>query len=152
MLSPYRVIDLACDRGISCGQILADLGADVIQVEPRSGSAVRREGPFYRDEPGPERSLTFWAYARGKRSIALDLDDPRDREVLQRLIAGADFLIEAETPGRFDALGFGDAALDALQPGLCTSRSRRWARRTEVGLGSYRSHVDRRVGARPSER
>jgi crotonobetainyl-CoA:carnitine CoA-transferase CaiB-like acyl-CoA transferase len=118
MLSPYRVIDLACDRGILCGQILADLGADVIQVEPRAGSAARRTGPFYRDEPGPERSLSFWAYARGKRSIALDLDDASDRDVLRRLIAGADFLIESEPPGRLEALGFGDAALEALQPGL----------------------------------
>lgn len=118
MLSPYRVIDLACDRGILCGQILADLGADVIQVEPRGGSPARSIGPFYRDEPGPERSLFFWAYARGKRSIALDLDDARDREVLRRLVAGADFLIESEPPGRLEALGFGDAALDALQPGL----------------------------------
>jgi len=118
VLSPYRVIDLACDRGILCGQILADLGADVILVEPRGGSALRRAGPFLRDEPGPERSLAFSAYARGKRSIALDLDDARDREVLRRLVAGADFLIEAESPGRLDALGFGDAALDALQPGL----------------------------------
>ncbi len=118
MLSPYRVIDLACDRGILCGQIFADLGADVIQVEPRGGSAVRREGPFYRDEPGRERSLAFWAYSRGKRSAALDLDDARDREVLRRLIAGADFLIESEPPGRLEALGFGDAALEALQPGL----------------------------------
>jgi crotonobetainyl-CoA:carnitine CoA-transferase CaiB-like acyl-CoA transferase len=118
VLSPYRVIDLACDRGILCGQILADLGADVILVEPRGGSALRREGPFYRDEPGPERSLAFWAYARGKRSVALDLDDARDRDVLRRLVAGADFLIEAEPPGRLDAFGFGDAALEALQPGL----------------------------------
>jgi crotonobetainyl-CoA:carnitine CoA-transferase CaiB-like acyl-CoA transferase len=118
VLSPYRVIDLACDRGILCGQILADLGADVIQVEPRSGSALRSAGPFYRDQPGPERSLSFWAYARGKRSIALDLDDARDRDVLRRLVAGADFLIESEPPGGLDAIGFGDAALEALQPGL----------------------------------
>src|SRR4029453_7277270 len=114
MLSPYRVIDLACDRGILCGQILADLGADVIQVEPRGGSALRRAGPFYRDEPGLERSLTFWAYARGKRSIAPDLDGARDLEVLRRLVGGADFLIESEPPGRLEALGFGDAALEAL--------------------------------------
>jgi crotonobetainyl-CoA:carnitine CoA-transferase CaiB-like acyl-CoA transferase len=118
VLSPYRVIDLACDRGILCGQILADLGADVIQVEPRDGSALRRSGPFLRDEPDPERSLAFSAYARGKRSVALDLDDASDREVLKQLIAGADFLIEAEDPGRLEALGLGDAALEALQPGL----------------------------------
>jgi crotonobetainyl-CoA:carnitine CoA-transferase CaiB-like acyl-CoA transferase len=118
VLSPYRVIDLACDRGILCGQILADLGADVIQVEPRAGSALRHTGPYWRDEPDPERSLAFWAYARGKRSVALDLDDARDRDVMRRLVAGADFLIEAEPPGRLAARGFGDGELDALQPGL----------------------------------
>jgi crotonobetainyl-CoA:carnitine CoA-transferase CaiB-like acyl-CoA transferase len=118
VLSPYRVIDLACERGILCGQILADLGADVIQVEPRAGSALRREGPFFGGEPGDERSLTWWAHARGKRSIALDLDDAHDRERLCALISGADFLIESEPPGRLDALGLGDAALEALQPGL----------------------------------
>src|SRR5262245_8565842 len=79
---------------------------------------MRRTGPFYEDLPGPERSLSFWAWARGKRSIALDLDDAHDREVLRRLVAGADFLIESEPPGRLDALGFGEAALEALQPGL----------------------------------
>jgi crotonobetainyl-CoA:carnitine CoA-transferase CaiB-like acyl-CoA transferase len=118
VLSPYRVIDLACDRGILCGQILADLGADVIQVEPHGGSTLRRAGPFHRGEPGLERSLSFWAYARGKRSAVLDLDDASDREVLRRWIAGADFLIESEPPGRLEAQGFGDDALDALQPGL----------------------------------
>ena len=118
MLSPYRVIDLACDRGASCGQMLADLGADVIAVEPPDGAAARREGPFLGDRAGPERSLAWWATSRGKRSIALDLALPADRAVLRRLVAGADFLIESEPPGRLEALGFGDAALEALNPAL----------------------------------
>ena len=118
MLSPYRVIDLAHGRGVLCGQILADLGADVIAVEPAQGAATRARGPFYEDRPGPERSLTWWAYARGKRSIALDLDRPADRETLGRLIAGADFLIESEPPGRLDALGLGRDELAARNPGL----------------------------------
>ena len=49
MLSPYRVIDLADDRGIFCGRVLADLGAEVIKVEPTTGDPARRIGPFYRD-------------------------------------------------------------------------------------------------------
>ena len=53
MLSPYRVLDLADDRGLLCGKILADLGADVIQVEPPQGNPARRIGPFYRDEVHP---------------------------------------------------------------------------------------------------
>ncbi len=59
MLSPYRVLDLTNERGQLCGQILGDLGADVILVEPPEGSRSRH-GPFYKDEPHPDRSLYFW--------------------------------------------------------------------------------------------
>ena len=50
LLSPYRVLDLTDERGILCGKILADLGADVIQIEPPGGSSARRIGPFYHDD------------------------------------------------------------------------------------------------------
>jgi len=56
MLAPYRVLDLTDERGLLCGKILADLGADVIQVEPPGGSTARRIAPFHRDEPGLESS------------------------------------------------------------------------------------------------
>jgi crotonobetainyl-CoA:carnitine CoA-transferase CaiB-like acyl-CoA transferase len=118
VLGSYRVIDLSDARGILCGQILADLGADVIQVEPLDGSPVRRLAPFQGDVPGPERSLSWWAYARGKRSIALDLEAADDRELLLRLIGGADFLVESEPPGRLDALGLGRETLEAVNPTL----------------------------------
>ena len=49
MLSPYRVIDLTDERGLLCGQMLADLGAEVIQIEPPGGSSARSLGPFYDD-------------------------------------------------------------------------------------------------------
>ena len=52
MLGPYRVLDLTDERGILCGKILADLGADVIQIEPPGGSPARRIGPFYRGRAG----------------------------------------------------------------------------------------------------
>jgi crotonobetainyl-CoA:carnitine CoA-transferase CaiB-like acyl-CoA transferase len=74
MLSPYRVLDLTTERGLLCGQILADLGADVIKVEPPGGASARRLGPFFGDEPHPERSLVWWAYNRNKRGITLDLE------------------------------------------------------------------------------
>jgi crotonobetainyl-CoA:carnitine CoA-transferase CaiB-like acyl-CoA transferase len=118
VLSPYRVIDLSGDLGILCGQILADLGADVIQVEPPGGSALRRRGPFLRDVEDPERSLSWWAYARGKRSIVLDLESEGDRHVLRRLVSGADFLIESEPPGRLAGLGLDGEALAILNPTL----------------------------------
>lgn len=59
MLSPYRVLDLTTERGLLCGQMLADMGADVIKVEPPGGSTARSIGPFYKDVPHPDRSL-YW--------------------------------------------------------------------------------------------
>ena len=118
MLSPYRVIDLSNEMGILCGQMLADLGADVIQVEPPGGSSARQTGPWLDDVPGPERSLFWWAYARNKRSLVIDFDDPGEIEVLRKLAAGADFWIESEQPGRLAAIGLGYEDLAALNPGL----------------------------------
>jgi crotonobetainyl-CoA:carnitine CoA-transferase CaiB-like acyl-CoA transferase len=118
MLGPYRVLDLTTERGLLCGQILADLGADVIQVEPPEGSAVRRLPPFYKDDPDPEHSLHWWAFTRNKRGLALDIRREEGRGVLRRLVESADFLIESEDPGRLDALEIGHGALSALNPRL----------------------------------
>ena len=59
MLSPYRVLDLTDEKGLLCGKLLGDLGADVIKIERPGGDAARSIGPFYHDEPDPEKSL-FW--------------------------------------------------------------------------------------------
>jgi crotonobetainyl-CoA:carnitine CoA-transferase CaiB-like acyl-CoA transferase len=118
VLSPYRVIDMTDEKGILCGQILADLGADVVQVEPPGGSSARRVGPWYGDDPHPDHSLFFWAYARGKRSIALDPELEEDRETLRRLIDGADFFIESEAPGRLSELGLSHETLVQSNPSL----------------------------------
>lgn len=99
MLSPYKVLDLSNERGQLCGQILGDLGADVVLVEPSEGSRSRHTGPFYRDQPHRDRSLGFWAFNRNKRGISLDLDRDTDRDTLRKLAAGADFLIESGAPG-----------------------------------------------------
>lgn len=108
MLAPYRVIDFTDERGVLAGQMLADLGADVIQVEPPGGSAGRRLAPFFRQTPsGPERSIFWAAYTRGKRGITCDLADPRGRELAQRLIQSADFVFESSDVGRMTGLGLG---------------------------------------------
>ena len=66
MLSPYRALDLTNDKGFLCGKVLADLGADVIKVEPPGGDPSRNIGPFYHGIPDPEKSLYWFAYkARG---------------------------------------------------------------------------------------
>ncbi len=118
MLSPYRVLDLTDQGGLQCGQLLAELGADVIQIEPPEGSAARREDPFAPGTPGPEGSLFWRAFARGKRSVVLDLLLPPDRERLLALVDGADFLIESSSPGTMRALGLDYEDLAVRNPGL----------------------------------
>ncbi len=118
MLSPYRVLDLTNERGLLCGQILADLGADVVQVEPPGGSRARRLGPFVDDVPHPDRSLRWWAGCRNKRGITLDLDRPEGRTLFARLLERADFVIESETPGVQAARGLAYADLAAINPRL----------------------------------
>ena len=107
MLSPYRVLDLTTERGLLCGQILGDLGADVIKIEPPGGSPARRLAPFFEDRPDPNRSLHWWAYNRNKRSITLNLETDEGREMLYRLVAGARFLIESQSPGYLSERGLG---------------------------------------------
>ncbi len=118
MLRPYRVLDLADENGILCGQLLGDLGCDVIAIEPPAGSSARRRGPFAGDVRDAERSLTWWAWARGKRSVVLDLHRAQDRERLAGLATAADFLIESEKPGRMAELGLDYETLAKRNPGL----------------------------------
>ena len=118
MLSPYRVLDLTNHRGLFCGQMLADLGADVIQVEPPGGSPARRIGPFLDDVPHPDRSLAWWAQTRNKRSVTLALERVEGREVFRRLVTGAHFVIESDDPGAMAARALGPDDLLAEHPGL----------------------------------
>lgn len=116
LLEPYRVLDLTSRHGMLCAQILGDLGADVIQIEPPGGAPGRDIGPFYQDRTDPEGSLSWWGYARGKRSVELDLD--ADRETFLALVARTDFLIDAEPVGALAARGLGYDVLIARNPGL----------------------------------
>jgi crotonobetainyl-CoA:carnitine CoA-transferase CaiB-like acyl-CoA transferase len=95
VLKRYRVLDLTDDRGHLCGMILAQMGAEVIAVEPPGGSRSRSQGPFNLDGPKEEQSLTYAAYNRGKKSIIIDLATDAGREALETLAAGADALIES---------------------------------------------------------
>src|SRR5262249_50270705 len=121
-LSGIRVIELADEQAEYCGLTLAGLGADVVKVEPPGGSPTRRIGPFYKDKPDPERSLFFWQYNRGKRSIELNLQQEADRERFQSLLKSADILLESTPKGELDALGLGAAALQGQFPTLIHAR------------------------------
>ena len=134
LLQHYRVVDLTSVRGMLCAQIFADLGADVIQVEPPGGAAGRRIGPFLNDIEDPENSLSWWAYARGKRSITLDIDSAADRDRLLTLLTSADVLVESEPVGAMEARGLSVARLAELNPDLVHV--------TMTGFGSHGPKAD----------
>ena len=106
-LAGLRVLDLTDHKGALCGRTLADMGADVIKVEPPGGDPARRIGPFLDDLPHPDRSLFFWFYNLNKRSLTLDLQRPRGAELLLALAGSADVIIESFAPGELDRLGLG---------------------------------------------
>jgi benzylsuccinate CoA-transferase BbsE subunit len=117
-LSGLRILDLTDLRGALCGRLFADMGADVIMVEPPAGADSRRVGPFFDDQPHPNRSLFFWFYNLNKRSLTLDLSHARGAELLRALAGSADVLIESFTPGRMEQIGLGWEKLHRLNPGL----------------------------------
>jgi crotonobetainyl-CoA:carnitine CoA-transferase CaiB-like acyl-CoA transferase len=118
MLSPYRVLDLTDDRGELASMMLGDLGADVIKVEPPEGSPSRRLPPFLDGAPEAERSLTYFAFNRNKRSITLDLRTDTGKADLLRLVESVDFLFESAPPGAMAGLGLGFDDLRRVNPRL----------------------------------
>jgi crotonobetainyl-CoA:carnitine CoA-transferase CaiB-like acyl-CoA transferase len=100
-LAPYRVLDLTDERGQLCGQMLADLGADVILIEPPGGCPSRTRPPFWKGEPCANNSLRFWAHNRNKRSVVLDPANEADRTAFRRLALGADVLLASPGTPRF---------------------------------------------------
>ena len=118
LLSPYRVLDLTDQRGLLCGKILADLGADVVQIEPPGGSPARKLGPFYHDEEEPEKSLYWWSYAANKRGITLNLESAKGKDILLRMVQEAHFVIESASLGYLSGLGLGYESLAQVNPAL----------------------------------
>jgi crotonobetainyl-CoA:carnitine CoA-transferase CaiB-like acyl-CoA transferase len=113
-----RVLDLSTHRAHLCARLLADMGADVIKVEPPAGDEGRRIGPFYKDLPHHDRSLFFWFYNLNKRSLTLDLAHPRGRDLALALARSADVVIESFAPGEIANLGLGWDALHRANPAL----------------------------------
>jgi crotonobetainyl-CoA:carnitine CoA-transferase CaiB-like acyl-CoA transferase len=117
-LTGLRVLDLTDEAGQLAGRILADLGAEVLKIEPPGGDAVRKRGPFVGGEPHPDCGVQWIAANLGKRSLVLDLQRPEGVERLRALARQADVLIESFPAGTPDALGIGPASLLALNPRL----------------------------------
>src|SRR3954454_20990864 len=105
-LAGLRVVDLTVMlSGPYCTMLLADLGADVVKVEPPNGDLTRYAGPFRDDDELRAYGGYFHSINRNKRSIVLDLKQDGGREVLERLARGADVLVENFRPGVMERLG-----------------------------------------------
>ncbi|ODU29778.1 MAG: hypothetical protein ABT15_22800 [Pseudonocardia sp. SCN 73-27] len=117
-LAGLRVLDLADETGAHAGRVLAELGADVVKVEPPGGEPARLRPPWYTGTDGVRRSIAWAAQNIGKRSICLPLDRPDGRERLLALVAEADILVETDGLGRMAARGLGHDVLRAANPRL----------------------------------
>lgn len=118
-LHDIRVLDLATPLAEATGRVLADLGAEVIKIEPPGGCAARFTPPFEDGrENDPDGSLFWRAWGMGKKSVVLDLEDAGDCERLLSLVDGADILIESSTPGEMTRLGLDAETLGGRNPAL----------------------------------
>ena len=142
-LEGVRVLDLTTEMGQYCGKLLADLGADVINVEPPGGDPARGVGPFLHDDVSREGSLSYRYLNGNKRSVTCDIDQHDGQYLLTALVKTSDVLVESFAVGRLDARGIGYRQLQAVRPGLIyvsisgfglTGPHRDWAAPDIVGL------------------
>ena len=113
-----RVLDLADHSAVFAGRILADLGAEVILVEPSGGGPTRQLRPFLDGVAAEERSCVHQYFGANKKSVVLDVETADGKDKFLRLVATADIVLDTASPGRLDALGLGFDALTAARPGL----------------------------------
>lgn len=113
-----KVLDFTGELGPYAAKLYAGLGADVIHLETPAGDPLRKLGPFYKNQPGPDSSLQFLYYNAGKRGFALDITREAGKDIFVRLCAGADLLFESFAPGYLDGLGLSYDRLSAVNPKL----------------------------------
>ncbi|HEY0702433.1 MAG TPA: CaiB/BaiF CoA-transferase family protein [Candidatus Acidoferrales bacterium] len=124
-LKGLRVADFSqLVQGPSATQLLGDMGADIVKIEPRAGEWSR--GWSIGDTFVKGESLSYLAFNRAKRSITLDLKAPEGKEIARRIIKSSDVLIENFRPGVMDRLGLGYETLSATQPSLIYCASSGW--------------------------
>jgi crotonobetainyl-CoA:carnitine CoA-transferase CaiB-like acyl-CoA transferase len=119
-LSDIRILDLTWYiSGPFCTKLFADYGADVIKVErPGRGDPARKLGPFYQDDPDPEKSGLFLYLNTNKRSITLNLKTATGKSILKDLVKDTDIIVENFSPRVMPELGLDYETLEKIKPGL----------------------------------
>jgi benzylsuccinate CoA-transferase BbsE subunit len=112
------VLEIADEKGVYCGKLFADMGADVIKIERPGGDATRRIPPFWGDDPADDKSLFFLYTNTSKRGVTLDVEASEGRRLLERLVSTADLMLETFPPGYMQGLGLGYEALRERNPRL----------------------------------
>ncbi|KGP76715.1 Succinyl-CoA:(R)-benzylsuccinate CoA-transferase subunit BbsE [Desulfosporosinus sp. Tol-M] len=118
VINNMRIVELAGELGAYTGKLFADLGADVIRIEPMEGDPTRLEKPFFKEVAGIENSLRYQYLNTNKKGIVLDIASPEGKEVFLKLIKTADLLIESFPPGHLESLGLGYELLSVINPKL----------------------------------
>ena len=119
-LSDVKVLDLTWHiAGPYCTKLLADYGAEVIKVEkPGEGEPTRRMGPFFKDDPHPEKSGLFLHLNTNKKGITLNLKSAKGKKILKELVKDADILVESFRPHVMPSLGLDYETLEQINPKL----------------------------------
>jgi crotonobetainyl-CoA:carnitine CoA-transferase CaiB-like acyl-CoA transferase len=122
-LQGVRVVDLTqCIAGPYCTKLFADYGAEVIKLEPpTTGDPARSMGPFFKDRPHVEGSGLFLHLNTNKRSVTANLETEGARDLVRRMVAEADILVESFEPGVMARCGLDYAALEPINPRLVMS-------------------------------
>ncbi len=116
-MDDIRVLDIS--QGIAgpfCAKILGDFGADVIKVEPPGGEQGRTMGPFFHDDPHPEKSLFFLLLNLNKRGVTLNLETRTGAKIFKELVREADLVVESFQPGYLASLGLDYESLEKVNP------------------------------------
>ena len=117
-LDGVRVVEFTGEAGAYCGRLLADLGAEVIKVEPPDGGLARHIPPYFHGQEGPDTSLAFWVHNTSKKSVVLDLDQSGDQRKARQLALGADIVLEDCPVGYLAERGLGYEELKGEKPAL----------------------------------
>lgn len=117
-LGGVRVVEFAGEVAAYCGRLLADLGAEVIKVEPADGGVARHLPPYFHEQEGPDTSLAFWVHNMSKKSVVLDLDTSEGQTDAKNLALSADIVLEDYPVGYLAERGLGVEALRAEKPEL----------------------------------
>lgn len=116
--SKLKIVDFTGELGPYAAKLFANLGADVIHVEPPGGDPLRHAGPFYKGLRTPNAGLPFNYFNTGKRGIVLNLDHDEGKRIFRNLCSGADLLLESSAPGYLEMRGLGFDVLSQSNPKL----------------------------------